>query len=1093
MRSEIDQQLQQRLIAYFEKHLESRFDELECRQIRTLLEVYYRHVAAVDLEESEIVDLVGAVVAHWQLLREHRAGRVSVRVYNPAFEEHGWQSPHTVIETVTEDMSFLVDSLSMALNRAGVTIHLTIHPVLATLRDKQGRLEEIAEPSGQQKRAESIISLQIEKQPTAEALRTLKQKIEGVLRDVALANQDWNLMRRRVAEISESFSVGESGGGEGDAEFQAFLDWAGDDHFTFLAFCTFDLETGSQGQRLVVDDNSRLGLFRMESGYDPQAIVPVLSDRYTGFPCPLVVTKANTQSTVHRPAHMDYIGVKRHDAKGEVDGLHCIVGFFTIAAYSSPPADIPLLRSKVSEVLAASRLAAHSFSSKVLQTILQTFPRDDLFQIPVEKLQEIAFGILGLQERHRTRLFLFRDTFSRFFSVLVYLPKEKYNRELRLQLQQVLIDELGGVGVEFDTLFSESTLARIHFIVHTRPDESIDFDPLQLESRVVEVSKTWQDGLREALQERYGEADTARLMKQYGHSFPGGYREDFLPRTAAADITRFEAARSSGSLAMHFYRHFSDAESRVHFRLYSLRQPVPLSEAIPILENMGLSVFGERPYRIVDALGEVWIHDFSMRYEEMAEALNEEVSDRFQSAFRRIWEGEADSDGFNQLILGAALSWRQVVILRAYSKYLQQIKTPFSQSYIIRTLARNPKVTHLLVELFEYRFDPAVARTERLLTDLLSRIESLLESVSSLDEDRILRSFVNLFMATLRTNYYQRNGQGEPKSYLSFKIDPSLVSNMPLPRPMYEIFVFSVRMAGVHLRGGKVARGGLRWSDRMEDFRTEVLGLMKAQMVKNTVIVPVGSKGGFIAKRLPPSGDREATAAEVVTCYKTFLSGMLDLTDNLIDGKVHRPDALINYDDDDPYLVIAADKGTATFSDIANGVAAEYGFWLGDAFASGGSVGYDHKRMAITARGAWESVKRNFRELGIDIQNRDFRVVGIGDMSGDVFGNGMLLSHHIRLVGAFNHMHIFLDPDPDAEASFAERSRLFALSRSSWGDYDRKLISSGGGVFSRSLKSIPLSAQARTMLGVKQEHMTPNEVITALLKAPVDLLWNGGI
>jgi len=1096
MQSEKGSRLKQQINEEFSRCFSPNFSDMENSQLKALLEIYYRHVSPADLESSTPTDLIGAVVAHWQLLRERSDSNPKIRVYNPSFEAHGWQSPHTIIEAVNDDMSFLVDSLAMALNRAGYTIDLTIHPVVAAVRDKSGKLQAIHELSTGLGKLESMISFQIEKQLSTKVLQSIENMVRDVLFDVILVNQDWQAMKQQAREISTGMREQALPVDKEDLqEEKAFLDWAVEDHFTFLAYCEFDLLHRDGKQSLVIDEQSKLGLFREtgSSGYDPKAVVPVVSDSYTGFPCHLLVTKANVRSTVHRPAYMDYIGIKRYDANGAVNGLYCIVGLFTIAAYSSPPRDIPLLRTKAAEVIGRSRLVPASFSGKVLQMILVTFPRDDLFQISVDKLAEITFGVLNLQERHRTRLFVSKDAFNRFLSILVYLPKELYNRDLRLRVQKVLVDELKGAEVEFNTTFSESTLARLHFIIHTTPETPADFDQAQLERSVVEACKTWQDGLKEALLEKYGEADAARYFKQYAAAFPGGYREECYPRTAAVDIARIEHSRKFNQLGMRFYHPLVDSENRVHFRLYSLRHPIPLSEAIPILEYMGLSVFGEQAYHIRDSEGDVWIHDFSMRHSKRGESFSDQTGERFQEAFQKVWSGLVDNDGFNQLVLEAGLSWRQVVILRAYSQYLQQIKTPYSRSYVIRTLGQHPEVVKWLIELFSLRFDPKAKRDEARLKRILTRIETLLESVSSLDEDRILRSFVNLVMSTLRTNFFQNGPDGAPKSYLSFKIDPGQVSNMPLPRPMFEIFVFSAQMEGVHLRGGRVARGGLRWSDRMEDFRTEVLGLMKAQMVKNTVIVPVGSKGGFVVKRMPVEESREKTMAVVVECYKTFLRGMLDLTDNLSAGKLVTPANVIKYDADDPYLVIAADKGTATFSDIANGVAREYQFWLGDAFASGGSAGYDHKKMGITARGAWESVKRNFRELNKDILSQDFRVVGIGDMSGDVFGNGMLLSRHIKLVGAFNHLHIFLDPDPDPESSFQERQRLFALPRSNWTDYDKKLISAGGGVYARSLKSITLSAEVKTLFGIKVDRLTPNELISYLLKAPVDLLWNGGI
>ncbi len=1084
-------QLKDQLIEDFASHPLSKPGDTETTQIEILLDVYYRHISSTDLEGEEAADLLGGVIAHWQLLKEWRKGECLVRVYNPNFEEHGWQSTHTIIEVVSRDMAFLVDSLSMVLNRIGMTIYLTIHPVVYTKRDSKGNLNAILQDEKRGTTGESLIRFQVEKQLSAEVLNEIRATVEAVIRDVGLANHDWLQMKEQVRLIRGSTDGVLPVDREDMEEAGALLDWISDDHFTFLAYACFDLD----GETLVLNRESLLGLFRNTEGDGccVEEVIPILGDQFSKFTGCMVVTKSNARSRVHRPAYMDCIGVKRYDAGGRVVGLHCILGLFTSAAYSSPPRDIPLLRKKTAEVLAGAGLSPKSHSGKALNNILDTYPRDSLFQTPTGELQQISLGILGLQERQITRIFISRDTFNRFYSCLIYLPRERFNRELRIRIERVLVDVFKGTEVEFNTFFTESILARIHYIVHTVPDAEVEIDRSELERRIVDAAMTWRDGLKSALVEQYGEAVASRYYREYSQAFPGGFREDFYPRTAASDIARIEKAREERVLGLSFYRPILEQHERVHLRLYSADQPVPLSEAIPILENMGLSVFGERPYRIRHQAGDVWIHDFSMSYASVDGQLTEEASRLFQEAFLKTWLGETDNDGFNQLVLAGGLSWKQVVLIRAYSQYLKQIKIPYSQSYIIDSLAKNPHITCLIVQLFSQRFDPDASRSEPVEAELLQAIESELEAVASLDQDKILRSFVNLVLATLRTNFYQDETSGGTKSYVSFKIDPAQVNDMPLPRPMFEIYVFSSRMEGVHLRGGKVARGGLRWSDRMEDYRTEVLGLMKAQMVKNTVIVPVGSKGGFVVKQPPAGRDREEVMREVVYCYRTFLRGMLDITDNLVAGEVDPPSQVVRRDPDDPYLVIAADKGTATFSDIANGVAADYGFWLGDAFASGGSAGYDHKKMGITARGAWESVKRNFRELGVDIQNSDFRVIGIGDMSGDVFGNGMLLSRHIRLVGAFNHMHIFLDPAPDPASSFMERERLFRLPRSSWEDYDAGLISKGGGIFPRSAKSIPLSEEVKALVGTKVDRMNPSELINALLKAPVDLLWNGGI
>lgn len=1088
--------LLQQMLDNLASYSDSRFNKKDRAQIEQMLGFYYRHIPVSDLKSTPIADLVGAVIAHWQLLKERDKSGPTVRVYNPRFEQHGWQSPHTIVEIVTSDRVFLVDSLSMGLNRMGLTIHLTIHPLVRTVRDKAGRLLEIKPLSEEGGEVESLIHFQVDKQISPEVFQAMETMIRNVIRDVTYANADWMPMKQATEKIrnvldkaSLPIDVAEQ------AELSAFLKWISDDHFTFLAYCEFDLLQEEGAPTLRLDTSSQLGLFRESCLNEQEAgkVIPVDGDAYMATQDFLVVTKSNIHSTVHRPAYMDFIGIKRHDSEGRVNGLYCLLGLFTSVAYNSPPKDIPLLRQKTREVINRSGLSRYSHSGKALENILTTLPRDSLFQTPVDELEELAMGILGLQERQRTRLFVTRDLFRRFYSCLIYLPKERYSRELRLRIQKVLVKTMEGTEVEFSTLFTESSLARIHMIIHTSSSSEIEYSPDELESMVVNATTTWHDELNVALNEQYGEERGAKYNKLYANAFPSGFREDFYPRTAAADVARIERARATGHLDLNFYRPVLESSKYVHCRLYSADNPVPLSNVIPILEHMGLTVFGERPYRIRHPSGPVWIHDFSMKHSSGQDEFSEDISQQFHEAFLKVWEGEVENDGFNQLVLGAGLNWKEVVLLRAYARYFKQIKFPFSRSYIIDSLTRNTEITRLLVELFTVKFNPRHKAKSSQLEAIQQKIETLLESVASLDQDRILRSYVNIIQATLRTNFYQRDANGNRKSYISFKVDPRQVGGMPLPMPMFEIFVFSARMEGVHLRGGKVARGGLRWSDRMEDFRTEVLGLMKAQMVKNTVIVPVGSKGGFIVKRPLDGLDREQMMEEAVFCYRTLLQGMLDITDNLKDGAVVPPVDVVRYDEDDPYLVVAADKGTASFSDIANGVAASYDYWLGDAFASGGSVGYDHKKMGITARGAWESVKRNFRELGVDIQTTDFRVVGIGDMSGDVFGNGMLLSRHIKLVAAFNHLHIFLDPDPDPEVSYKERERLFRLPRSNWTDYDKKLISKGGGVYSRSAKSITLTDEVKAMTGAKVNRVTPAELISLLLKSPVDLIWNGGI
>ncbi|HET7587818.1 MAG TPA: NAD-glutamate dehydrogenase, partial [Gammaproteobacteria bacterium] len=870
-------------------------------------------------------------------------------------------------------------------------------------------------------------------------------------------------------------------------------------HFTFLGYREYDLTREDDEDVLRIIEGSGLGILR-DTGPEKVSksflVLPKDVRHRARARELLIITKANSIATVHRPGYMDYIGVKRFNKAGEVIGEQRFLGLFTSTAYSLTPRNVPLLRHKVDTVLRRSGLPSSSHGGKALLHILETFPRDELFQSTVDELYDTATGVLALQERQRVKLFIRRDAFGRFYSCLVYVPRDRYNTRVRERIQDVLREHLNGQSVESAVQLSESKLARAHIIVRTTPWRFPKFELSEIEQQLKLTVRSWEDQLRDALTAKFGEERGLKLFHRYGEYFHASYQEDVKPKAAVYDVEQIDGLTDDESLRMSLYRPTFNPKSLLRFKLFRREQPISISTALPMLENLGMNVISERPYQMELADGTlVWIQDFEMIYARHADINPDDVKGIFQDAFARIWSGETENDGFNKLVLGAELTWRETTVLRAYCKYLLQTGAPFSQAYMEQTLAAHADIARLMIELFDIRFDPAgVARSrDERASKCLEALRAKLDSVSSLDDDRILRNFISVIDATLRTNYFQFDGNKQPKPYISFKFDPTRIPELPLPRPMFEIFVYSSRFEAVHLRGGKVARGGIRWSDRREDFRTEILGLMKAQMVKNTVIVPVGSKGGFVVKHPPQGGDRDRLMREVIACYQNFMRGMLDLTDNLIDGKVKPPRDVVRHDPDDPYLVVAADKGTASFSDIANGIAAEYNYWLGDAFASGGSAGYDHKKMGITARGGWESVKRHFREVGTDIQTTDFTVVGIGDMAGDVFGNGMLLSRHIRLIAAFNHMHIFLDPTPDAESSFKERERLFNLPRSTWEDYNTDLISNGGGIYPRSAKQIPLSAEIRAALDIDAESLTPQELIRAILKAPVDLLWNGGI
>jgi glutamate dehydrogenase len=1071
--------------------------EDQAPQVEEFARQYYGWVDEDDLEDRSSIDAYGAALSHWSFARQRGPGEWKIRIYNPHFEEHGWQSTHTVIEMVNDDMPFLVDSTRMEINRQGFAIHMILHPVINVRRDAEGRLIDVLPPDSDDEDAiaESVIHVEIDRQTDPSALEGLKRSIAKVLEDVQAAVEDWAPMRESVGEIVSALEEDPPDFEPEDlAEARAFLEWIDADNFTFLGYREYELRTQDAEESLCAVEGSGLGILRQTETRPAShsfAELPPDVRRLARAPKLLNLTKANSRATVHRPSYLDYIGIKKFDDSGEVTGEQRFLGLYTFSAYSASAFDIPLVRRKVRYVLERAGFPEGSHNEKDLVEILETYPRDELFQISKEELFEIAMGILHLQERQRVRIFVRRDTYGRFFSCLVFVPRDRYNTVIRERMQDILLQAFEGTNVEFNVRLSESVLARIHFIIYTRPGETPEYDEEEIEGRIVETTRSWTDNLYDALIEHFGEEQGTELFHKYRDAFPPGYRAGFLPRTAVSDVQRMEALKSEDDLEMTLYHPIEEPENFLGFKLFRLGEQVSLSGILPLLEDMGVDVVDERPHEIKPSGSPpVWIYDFGLVHEAGGELQTGEVKGIFQEAFARAWRGSVENDGFNRLVLRARLTWREISVLRAYCKYLRQTGSTFSQDYMEDALVNNPHIARLIVELFETRLDPT-GQNEAESDRLEGEIEESLEEVVSLDEDRILRSFLALTLATLRTNYYQSTPDGDPKLHLSFKLDPESIPGLPLPLPRFEIFVYSPRTEGVHLRGGEVARGGIRWSDRREDFRTEILGLMKAQTVKNAVIVPVGAKGGFVVKR-PPAG-REALQQEVVACYKTLIRGMLDITDNISGDEIVPPPDVVRYDDDDPYLVVAADKGTATFSDIANELSAEYGFWLGDAFASGGSVGYDHKEMGITARGAWESVSRHFREHGKNIQAEDFTVVGIGDMSGDVFGNGMLLSRHIKLVGAFNHMHIFLDPDPDPEKSFEERERLFGLPRSSWTDYDENLISEGGGIFERTAKSIPLSPQVREMLDLEAESMTPTELINAMLKAEVDLLWNGGI
>ena len=1105
MHSQTEEQKQQ-LIERMLDFARARLAQDSFATIEPFLAHYYEQVGAEVVLNRNVEDLYGAALAHWQLAREFRTGKPCLRVYNPQFEANGWKSGHTVIEIVNDDMPFLVDSVTMEINRLGLTLHAAIHPVFWVWRNADGQVER-ARPAAEKMptgstpgAAESTMHFEVDRCSDPAILEALRAGILKALTDVRAAVSDWPAMaaaaRRSMAELAVHEEGLVSGQAE-TAEARAFLEWLAAEHFIFLGCRDFDILVKDGENYLQGVPGTGLGILG-EIGHAPDTDITRLSagaNRIIDASAPIFLTKADSRATVHRPGHLDYVGVKRYDADGKVSGERRFLGLYTSIAYMGSTSDVPLVRRKVANVMARTNFAAGGHLSKAFAAILNQFPRDELFQIEEDQLFDTAMGILRLEERQRTRLFVRRDVLDRYVSCLIFVSRDKYTTELRLRIQGILLQAFNGVSAEFTPQLSESVLARIHIIVHARPEGLPEVDVGELEEQIVQTTRRWEDDLSEALLESYGEERGNLVLRRYNGAFPVAFRADYSARATVRDVELMEGLDDGGGLTMTLYRPIEAPVGSLRLKIYHADTPIPLSRSLPMLEHLGARVNNERPYRI-ERVGAapVWMHDFDMDVLDGRQIDISQIKKAFEDTVASVWSGDAENDDLNRLVLLALMNWRDVVVLRAYAKYLRQVGSTFSNAYVEQALNANPAIARKLLALFQVRFDPSFAGERDARAEVLRQeIDAALQQVPSLDEDRILRQFLGMINATLRTNYFQHGADGRAKPYVSLKFDPAQVPGLPEPRPMFEIWVYSPQVEGLHMRGGKVARGGLRWSDRREDFRTEVLGLVKAQMVKNAVIVPVGSKGGFVVKNPPLSADREALLKEGISCYQNFLRGLLDITDNLVGPDVVAPRDVIRYDGDDPYLVVAADKGTASFSDYANAVAAEYGFWLGDAFASGGSVGYDHKAMAITARGAWEAVKRHFRERGFNIQQQDFTVVGIGDMSGDVFGNGMLLSPHIKLLAAFDHRHIFLDPSPDPARSLAERARLFKLARSSWADYDAGLISSGGGVHARSRKAIVLTPEVRAALGTTATELAPAELIRAILLAPADLLYNGGI
>ena len=1117
--------LKHEIITNIRNLIEQKYTKKHQSLLKKFAQDFFGNVSIEDLSKKNTIDLYASLVTNWHFIHNYASKKAKVRVYNPQMEEHGWQSSHTIIEILSADMPFLVDSVRQGLNELDVTNHLMIFPdFFIVTRDKEGNLinfnsEECTDKEKNNDKnliysKESIIYVEINKQTDKEKLSFLQKHIKNILDDVSIAVKDWSKMQKKAKELIHILGETDYKDPKEISEAQDFLKWMLDDKFTFIGCCDYKYTAGkNDGDRGSLDfiKNTGLGFLSNKSRYTKE-------DCFKGLPRDgekirqderlIVINKSSLKSTVHRPVDLDFIAVKLYDDKLNLSGTRIFLGLYTSVAYNSRAETIPYLRHKISSVLKLSKLENNNHSLKELINILETYPREELFQASADELYNISTGILDIQERPMIKLFLRKDSFNRFISALVFVPREKYTTRYRKIIESILLKTLNGESVSFSTRFSESILARIHIIIklkdyHIEPE----YDQNLLEQKIIDAGRTWDDNLKDALLDYYGEEKGLELLCNYRESFPAGYCDMYSAWTAVYDVEHLGKLSKDNPLEVSFYRPLEEIEGHLRFKLFRKNSHIPLSDVLPILENLGMRVLSENTHCITVNDGSLyWINDFLMLHQDHLNFDIDKIKVNFQMCFYKVWNNKAENDAFNKLILYANLKWEEVSVLRAYTKYLRQIGFTFSETYIQETIVNNYKIAKNLVKLFLTKFDPknvgkvSDAEQQDNINNIEAEITAQLDEVNNLDEDRILNRFLSVILATLRTNYFQcdiKESKGHrqkiTKDYLSFKLSPELIPDMPLPIPLYEIFVYSTRIEGVHLRGGKVARGGLRWSDRREDFRTEVLGLMKAQQVKNSVIVPAGAKGGFVCKQLPVSGDRDVVYKEVVNCYSTFIKGLLDITDNLQGDEIITPSNIVRLDEQDPYLVVAADKGTATFSDIANKISKDYGFWLGDAFASGGSAGYDHKQMGITARGAWESVRRHFFTLGKNLDNEEISVVGIGDMAGDVFGNGMLLSRKIKLLAVFNHIHIFIDPNPDPEISFNERKRLFEMPRSTWLDYDSKLISKGGGVYSRHVKLIKLSKEIRTALSIKEDKLEPNKLIQAILKAKVDLLWNGGI
>lgn len=1057
------------------------------------------------LESKDPEALFKCVSDSFTFLKEPRkAGDKRIRVFNPE-----WEAERTIVQIVVQDVPFLIDSTSAEISRSGLRIFEILHPVIGVNRDKNGKFVSIHDEHKDKDKShsESIIQFEINYIDEQKICKQLERDLGLVLDAVMLAVADWRDMLTKVGELTKDLKKSKTTYDKSRVEETVdFLNWLSDNHFTLLGYGKY-VPAGKDKMKADKGKKNRLGIFRFSPKDKGRSFAETSSNvKIAPNKKPFLVdfSKSEKPALVHRPVHMDYIRINDIDGKGKKIGEHRLLGLFTSSVYYQSATLIPIIRKKIDYVLKKAGYKTNSHNGKELLTILETYPRDELFQIDEEQLFEVCMEILELNKRPKVRMFVRQDRLNRFLSCIIFIPRERFNTQLRQKIQLILQEEFGGTADDYYTQVTDSPLARLFVIVKTDTSKVTESSIVQTERRLLEVTNSWSDGLNEVLLDKLGEKKGDALFQTYADAFPPPYTNRYHFGGTFRDILKIEDALNNDTLTLDLYRLFNDKDKIYQLKIFHPETQVTLSDVLPILENMGFHVIDELTFLIEPhKKKKTWVHHFHLKVDVDISSLNkkdektyiESIKHEFEEAFFKIWHKEIEDDILNTLIVKAGMQWRDVTLLRTYAKYTKQAEFHYSYDYVTGAISKHPILSRRLIELFDAQFSPEIkdSTRDKYIEEVKTLIDKSLTTVSNVAEDRIIRHKVDIIQATLRTNFFQKDKDGNNKPYISLKMDSSKVPGLPLPRPFREIFVYSYDIEGIHLRGGKVARGGLRWSDRVEDFRTEVLGLMKAQMVKNAVIVPVGSKGGFVVKNPIRSGSRDEVVAQGIECYKTFLRGMLDITDNIVKGKVSPPQGVVRRDEDDPYLVVAADKGTATFSDTANGLSEEYGFWLGDAFASGGSQGYDHKKMGITAKGAWVAVQRHFMEMGKDIQKEEFTVAGIGGMSGDVFGNGMLLSRCIKLVAAFGHTNIFIDPNPDPEASYKERERIFKMARSTWDDYNRDLISKGGGIFDKKAKSIPVSKEMKERFDISENSITPDELIKKILKADIDLLWNGGI